>query len=77
MDKSIRIFTGVPSGKNHRPRAAIFMNSSQITALKLTQFSNMDQVAILMDDMNNPGRKIVLANTYMAFDHPLRQLQKN
>ena len=64
----IKTYTGVPVGKNQIPRAAILINSNLITALKLTQFSNMDQVAILTDDLKNPGKKIVLTSTYMPFD---------
>ena len=68
ITSNIRVFTGVPIGKNHRPRATILINSNQITALKLTQYSNMDQVALLTDDLKNPGNKIVLASSYMPFD---------
>ena len=68
INNSIRAYTGVPIGKNCIPRTAILINSNQITALKLNQFSNMDQVAILTDDLKNPGKKIVLASVYMPFD---------
>ena len=68
IDSSIRFYTGGPIGKDFIPRAAILVNSNQLSALKLTQFSNMDQVAILTDDLKNPGKKIVISSVYMAFD---------
>ena len=68
IDSSIRTYTGVPIGKNCIPRTAILIKSNQITALKLNQFSNMDQVAILTDDLKNPGKKLVYSSVYMPFD---------
>ena len=52
------------TGDDINPRACILV-SKQLNAIKLNQFSNQDQVAILITDVN---RTIVFASVYMPYN---------
>ena len=78
--RHIRTITGIDNANSslgNRPRACILVKK-KINTLRLSQFSDADQVAVLTKDLN--GRNIVFASIYMPFDNrqpPPSQLTKD
>ena len=76
----IRTITGIDDANGSiekRPRACILARKN-INTLRLSQFSDADQVAVLTKDLNN--KNIVIASIYMPFDSrqpPPSQLTKD
>ena len=65
----IKSYTGVVNNVNNshdtRPRACILVNSN-VNIVKLTQFSDKDQVSVLIVDLY--GRNTVFSSIYMPYD---------